>query len=71
LSEAIIFVVAGSLTIIEYNRTEKDKQIKAEKAKQIEMEEKLLLESRFLAIEDDLRALKENVKAIIDVRFHL
>lgn len=62
LSESFVFVVAGSIIIIEYARSEAKSALKAQQAAEAEAQFRQYLESKFDALSSDIQILNERIK---------
>lgn len=58
LSESVVFTVAGTIIVLEYNRSETKNIEKAKKMLEKETQDKLVLEQRFQEIQDELEDLR-------------
>lgn len=64
VSESFLFLVAGGIIVIEFNRSEEKNAIKAEAAKRKEEEFRQYLEERFAAIDRRVHEMEERLNKI-------
>lgn len=66
LSESFVFVVAGSIIIVEYTRSETKNALKAQQAAESEARFRQYLEGKFDDLSSDLGRLNDKIKKLED-----